>query len=357
MAKRANIVLELQGTIPTPPISLRDMYKGACSCDDVTMDAWSAKWLSNIAANKAKFGNFGDNGIGKVFGQFAGKPCIIAGAGPSLAKNIHLLKSRPKDMGLVSCLHNFHYMIDHDCKPDFFVSLDAGDVTIEEVTEGSKRLGDPSKFREGDDWVSEDYYWAETEKYTLVCYIGTSPKLLEKWRGKVLFFNAPVPNKEFRDKVNSIEVFYQWISNGGNVLGACLYFAKGYLGSQVTIFIGADFSFSNEHEARFHPWHSKYDSSIGKAMRAVDIYSNGVWTWPSYWNFKLWFDYVTYTLPGIYINATEGGIFGSYREGNIANVKQMDLDKVFETFNIHEQLRYQAEHPNEDNPQCDKILV
>jgi hypothetical protein len=342
MVKRANIVLEYQNVIPTPPIALKDMYKSACSADDITIEAWGTKWLQNIADNKAKYGSFGAMGIGTEFGKWAGKPCILAGAGPSLAKNVHLLKTRPKDMCLVSCLHNYHYMIDHDARPDYFVSLDAGDVTIEEVTEGS---------------TTETDYWGESEKYTLVCYIGTSPKLLEKWKGKILFFNAPVPSQTFRDKVFEIEPFAQWISNGGNVLGACMYFAKAYLGCQVSLFVGADFSFSNEHEIKFHPWNSKYDHNAGNYIHAVDVYGNKVKTWGSYWHFKLWFDFVAYVLPGIYINCTEGGIFGAYREGNIANVAQMDLAKAIETFSIHEKIRYQAEHPNEISAQSDIILV
>lgn len=343
MTKRANVVLELQPTIPAPPISLRDMYRGACSADDITIEAWQEKWIANIIANKAKFGSFAENSIGSEFAKWEGKPCIVAGAGPSLAKNAAILKNRPKSMCLVSCLHNFHYMEDHGAEVDYYVSLDAGPVTIEEVTEGGSK--------------SAEEYWAATEKRTLVCYIGTIPELLDKWRGRILFFSAPVPSASFRDKVDSIEIFSQWISNGGNVLGACMYFAKGFLGCQTTIFIGADFSFSNEHEIKFHAWDSKYDAAAGNTIRAVDIYGNSCKTWTSYWNFKLWFDYVVYTLPGIYINATEGGIFGAYREGNIARLLQMDLANVIEMFSIHEKIRYQAENPGIRGPLSDVILV
>ena len=343
MTKKSTIVLEYAPTIPDPPIPLGNMYRAACSADDVTINSWQDKWVANIKANKEKFGSFKANSIGQEFGKFAGKPCIIAGSGPSLAKNASLLKSRPKEMVLVSCLHNFHFMEDNEAEVDYYVTLDAGPVTIEEVYEGGTK--------------SPDEYWALTEKRTLIAYIGTHPDLLAKWRGKVLFYNAPIPSLELRGRITEIEPFHTWISNGGNVLGACLYFAKGYLGCHVTIFVGADFSFSNEYSVRFHPWASKYDANAGNVIKTSDIFGNSVKTWGSYWNFKLWFDYVVYTLPGIYINATEGGIFGAYREGNIQRLLQMDLSYVIEMFSMHEKLRYQAENPDNYGNQSDIILV
>jgi len=343
MAKTSTVVLEYQPTIPAPPVSLGNMYKAACSADDVTIDSWADKWVANIKANKAKFGSFGEHSIGQEFGKFAGKPCIIAGSGPSLAKNVAILKDRPKDMCLISCLHNFHYMEDNGANVDYYVTLDAGPVTIEEVYEGGTK--------------SPEEYWAATEKRTLVAYIGTHPELLRQWRGKVLFYNAPIPSLDLRNRINEVEPFYTWISNGGNVLGACMYLAKGYLGSHVSIFVGADFSFSNEYSVRFHPWESKYDANAGNVLKTLDIYGNTVKTWGSYWNFKMWFDYVVYTLPGIYINATEGGIFGAYKEGNIQRLIQMDLSYAIEMFSMHEKLRYQAEFPGTYSRESDIILV
>ena len=339
----ANVILELQPGIPQPPLTLGQMYKSACASDDQTIVHWREIWLNNMRKNKARFGSFAENGIGTIFGKMDGRPCIIAGAGPSLALNIGKLKNRPKTMGLVSCLHSFHAMEDAEACPDYYVTLDAGPITVEEVTEGGTKTADE--------------YWAITKDRTLVAYIGTHPELLEKWQGKVVFFNAPIPDNVLRDEIEKIEPYYQWISNGGNVLGACMYLAKGWLGSPTTIFIGADFSFSNRDKRRFHAWDSKYDASIGNTLRTSDIYGNSVHTWPSYWNFKLWFDYVTMTLPGFYINASESGIFGAYKEGNIDSVKQFTIDKVFEMFSLHEQLRYQAENPSVHSRLSDIILV
>jgi hypothetical protein len=329
--KQATLTLELQPYIQAPPQTLNSMYASACSSDGPTIQAWRSKWIANITQNSKNFGPFASKGIGNLFQSWLGSPVIVAGSGPSLALNIGKLKNRPKCIKLISCLHNFHAMEDNDAEVDYYVSLDAGPITVHEVSEGGSR--------------TPDEYWELTAKRKLVAFIGSDPELLTKWRGELYFFNAPVPDTSYMEEVSAIDPLHQYISNGGNVLGACLYFAKGWLGAVSTIFVGADFAFSNREKVKFHYWDSQYDKSIGETLRVVDIYGNSVRTWPSYWNFKLWFDYVSMVCPGHYINATEGGCFGAYREGNIMSILQLELDKVFEMYSLSDKLIYRAENP------------
>lgn len=331
--KKAEILIDYQPYVDQPPISNADMYQKACSADGPTIKMWNDVWLKNISANKAKFGSFEDQCIGFLHDEHAGKPCIVAGAGPSLKRNGYLLKDRPKWMPLIACLHSFHFLEDVGAAPDYYVTLDAGEVTIEEVTEGGTK--------------PEEEYWAKTADRTMLAYIGTSPRLLEKWRGRVLFYNSPVPDDEFRKKADEIEPFHQWVSTGGNVLGACMYIAKAYLGCQVLAFVGADFSFSNREKLSFHAWDSKYDANLGQTLRAIDIYGCPVLTWPSYYNFSLWFCYVTQVLPGFWVNCTEGGIFGSFRDGNVRSIIQMDLDKFLQMWAMTKHHEHQARHPSQ----------
>ena len=342
MSKTANIQLELQQYIPRPPMTLQQMYGSACSADGPTINAWRARWVGNITQNSKQFGPFASKGIGKLFQSWLGASVIIAGSGPSLALTIGKLKDRPRCMKLISCLHNFHAMEDNGAEVDYYVSLDAGPITVHEVSEGGSR--------------TPDEYWELTASRKLIAFIGSDPELLTKWRGEIIFFNAPVPDESYMKEISAIDPFHQYVSNGGNVLGACLYLAKGWLGAVTTIFVGADFAFSNREKVRFHYWDSQYDASIGETQRVVDIYGNSVKTWPSYYNFKLWFDYVSMVCPGIYINATEGGCFGAYREGNIMSVLQLDLDRVYEMFGISGKLKYRADNPCEAANSKDVIL-
>lgn len=326
--RQALIKLEYQPYVDAPPVQPQQLYQQACSNDNSTISYWEETWLKNIRANKKKFGSFKEFGVGQLHGQHAGKACILVGSGPSLKYNAHELLNN-KCLPVISCLHNFHYLEELGVNVDYYVSLDAGPVVIDEVTEGGTK--------------PEDWYWERSRSKKLICFIGTDPKLLDKWQGEVYFFNAPVPSERYMGKVDEMEKFKTYISNGGNVLGGCAYIAKGILGCNVNVFIGADFSFS--YESKFHGWDSKYDANMGQTVLMRDVYGIPVKSWQSYANFKAWFDWLAQTVPGIYINATEGGTFGAYNNGNIRAVIQMPLKNALQMLQMHEELRQQCEDP------------
>lgn len=329
MARTAEITLEFQNTIDYVPVAPQQMYANACSNDTVTINSWRDTWIKNVKENHARFGPFKDHSVGSLHGLHVGKPAIVAGAGPSLKYNGHLLKNRG-EIPLVSCLHNFHFFEDQDIKVDYYVTLDAGEITIEEVSEGGKN--------------TPEWYWERSKDCTLLAYIGTSPRLIEKWQGKVLFFTAPVPDTIYQSAVDEIEPFGVFVSNGGNVLGAAMYIAKAFFGCNPIVYVGADFSFS--YDKKFHGWDSKYDKNLGYVIKKVDVFGNKVLTWQSYANFCEWFQYIAIQVPGIWINATEGGCFGSYPEGNIAAIKQMELNQVLKMYSMHLETKNQCEFPN-----------
>lgn len=323
--KTKQIICEYQNYIDYTPVPPQQLYGQACSSDEVTINSWRDTWQRNVKANHDKFGSFYEFSIGNLYGLAAQKPVIVIGSGPSLKDNAEELKNK-KDILTLSCLHNFHFLEDLGCPADYYVSLDAGEVVIDEVYEGGSK--------------TEDEYWELTKNRTLLCYIGTSPQLLSKWRGKVLFFNAPVPDQKFNEYVESIEVFNTFVSNGGNVLGACLYIAKAFLGASIIAFMGADFAFS--YEKKFHGWNSKYDAKLGNVMRVPDVFGNLVYTWKSYHNFKGWFEYITLTVPGIYYNCSEGGTFGAYKEGNLRSIYQLPIKDFIRQMTMFEEIKEQS---------------
>lgn len=332
--KQALVNLEYQPTILQAPIPMGALYQQAASNDQITIESWKDIWISQTKANRAVFGPFKDKSIGSLHNKHRHMPMFVVGSGPSLKKNAHLLKG-DHGIPIISCLHNFHFLEDLGVNVDYYVSLDSGPVTIEELSEG----GNPSTD-----------YWAKTKGKKLLAYIGSHPNLLAKWQGEIFFFNCPVPSMEIEDALNAIERFKVLVSSGGNVLGASLYIAKAFLGCRTTIFLGADFSFS--YDDKFHGWDSKYDKKIGNYIRMTDIFGLRVKTWQSYANFAAWFSWVAQAVPGEYINCTEGGIFGAYNEGNIMHVKQMDLEDCIKGFTLSETTRDQVQ-----NPQTEKIAI
>lgn len=330
--KKAEVYLRYQNLISEPPVQPQALYSQSCSNDKPTIQSWRPIWISQAAENKKRFGSFKDHGIGKLFGKYQHKPVILAGSGPSLKLNADKLQDRG-DLGLVSCLHNFHFLEDSGARPDFYVTLDAGPVTIEEVHEGGKR--------------SPDEYWELTKDRVLLAYIGTHPELLKKWKGEIYFFNCPVPDETVKSEINQIETFSQYVGTGGNVLGASLYISKGFFGASEIVFTGADFCFS--YDDKFHAWDSKYDKNLGHCVALTDVYGIRRLTWQSYANFKAWFDYIALTVHGTWINATEGGCLGSYPTGNLNCFRYMDLVDVLKVYNMNSHIKAQAEFPEKDN--------
>lgn len=320
---QAVVNLEYQGYIPAPPTSKDSLRQSFASNDDLTVKSWWNEWRANKIQNLQEFDVF--QTAMSEHGKWAYKPVIISGTGPSLKRNAHLLAGRG-GIGLVSCLHSFGFFHDRGIRPDYYLNLDAGDITLPEMAQGGAN--------------GEDYYWDATQDYTLVTALHCNPKLHRKWKGKILWFdtaldkmNDSIPDERLKD-------FRLVFQTGGNTLGACHYMAKAILGGSPIIFVGADFSFS--YDRAFHPFKSPYDEKFAGVIPVTDVFGNRLATWPSYYGFKCWFEHVALgghgNTPGTYINCTEGGILGAYPDGNIAQIKQSRLQTVLEEYDLHKKM-------------------
>jgi hypothetical protein len=320
--------LTMQRVIDAPPVSKDQLYNQAASNDGITTASWEEIWIKHVNINKAR--DFTANSIMKLFGSEAYKPIICLGSGPSLKKNVMELKGR-EEIRVVSCLHNFAYLEDRDLmsKDDYYLTLDAGEITIPEVTQ----LKDTDVNR------PDEWYWGRTKDRTLLAHVATHPDLLEKWQGPIYYFFTPLSSDKLTDEFKRNIDFSKVpiVQVGGNALGGCMYVAKAILGAGVIIFAGADFSFDYAHQ--FHPAASPYDKQFSGIMPATDIFGNRVYTWGSYFNFKNWMEYIAMGGKGnnmvLMINATEGGIMGSYPEGNIQQIRQMGLKDAIYTFTMY----------------------
>jgi len=322
---QAVVRLQFQKPIE-PPVSKPDLQKQYSSGDEVTVNSWFDEWKYNKKENLKRFKIF-DRSVSSENGKFAYKPVIIAGSGPSLKKNAHLLKDRG-EIGLVSCLHNFGFFEDLGVKPDYYMNLDAGNITLWEVSQGGTK--------------TEEEYWEATKDHTLVTALHCNPSMHDKWRGKILWYDTALQgfNEGLYEEFPALKDFRTVFQTGGNTLGACHYMAKAILGTASLIFVGADFAFS--YDRKFHPFDSPYDAKFDGLIPATDVFGNRVFTWPSYYGFKTWFEYIAMGgsagTPGTYTNCTEGGILGAYPQGNIFPIRQRALLEVMVECGLHKKL-------------------
>ena len=328
MRRTLEMDLEFLPYLESAPVQPEQLQKQATSNDDRTIEAWRETWIKNTKENHERCGPFVNSHLGTQFNRFRNQPCIVLGSGPSLKNSIEALKKN-KTIPVISCLHNFHYLVDNGIKVDLWVSLDSGKVTIEEISEGGEH--------------SPGYYKQKTQGQQLAAFIGSDPELIETWQGDVTWFSCGIPDQKIREEFEAIEKFEIYVSNGGNVLGASMYIAKAFWGCNPIAFAGADFCF--DYTKRFHPWDSKYDGKLGKALIHNDIFGNKVYTWQSYFNFKGWFEGVSMRCPGIWHNISEGGTLGAYPNGLIPSIKQQAAEDFVKMYHICEEIKFMCENP------------
>ena len=182
-----------------------------------------------------------------------------------------------------------------------------------------------------------DYYWGKTKDKVLLANVASNPEIFDKWQGKIYIFSTMIPDQGIKDEFDKVEKFTHYISSGGNAAGACMYVAKAIMGSSDIIYCGVDCCFS--YDQHFHSYDTQYDNwkgkGIGETVRWPDIYGIPRKTWPSYMNFKLWFDYISMNTPGTWSSASTG-IIGSYPEGNLRAFRFGTLRNLLEMYRISE---------------------
>lgn len=186
------MVLECQPYIPGPPQGKQALWNNAVKNDGVTTTSWRDTWIRQTEENSKSF-DFSANSAMACHHKARYQPVIVAGSGPSLKKNWQMLlpspteENRPGRCGIkmVSCLHNFGFMEDRDLMgpDDYYITLDAGEITLSEVTEGGEAHDD-------------DWYWERTKDRTLIAYHAAYPAMLRKWKGKILWFTTPTNSHE-----------------------------------------------------------------------------------------------------------------------------------------------------------------
>lgn len=355
MLRNISIDLIYQPTISQIPFSPDELMQKSASNDKATILHWKDIWTQQYAANKVHFESFYHHSIGELVGKNLHKSAIVIGSGPSLKQSLDGLRANAKmrhPITTISCLHNFGYLIDEGIEADYYLTLDAGSIVINDVFEGRKH--------------APEYYWEKTKEKTLLAYAATDPNLLQLWQGKILFFNTFIPDPQVSSVLDNIENFSHCISSGGNALGACMYVAKVVMGSQTIIYVGADYCF--DYDNTFHSYKTHYDD-VGQFVLHPDVFGIPRKTWLSYLNFKFWLDRVSMVIPGVWVNASFGCL-GAYLGGNIPSFIYQPLDQWLVQYEMGECVtKYEKVDGSADKksllwleefyalPQQDKVLL
>ncbi|MBY6836418.1 motility associated factor glycosyltransferase family protein [Clostridium botulinum] len=219
--------------------------------------------------------------INELNHKFKNMSAIVVSAGPSLEKNIHLLKDVQDKFIIITGGRTLKTLLDEGIRPDFVCSIDPG--------EGSYRVIEKALDSE------VPLVFSEVSNY----------KMVEEYKGNKIFFE----DMDFHDiTYDLIRKKADGLWQGGSVAHICISLAA-YLGCNNIIFVGQDLAYTNN---KYHADSASLNNnSIEKDNKYIyvdDIYGEEVPTTIQLDFYrknieKMILEYSEVT----FINSTEGG--------------------------------------------------
>lgn len=93
-----------------------------------TITRFSKDWLYNLIDNIVSINSTNAYRLSDLESKFIGQTALIAGAGPSLADNLHNIKNNRDKFVIFAVNKTVQYLLQNDIIPDFVVCLDAGNI-------------------------------------------------------------------------------------------------------------------------------------------------------------------------------------------------------------------------------------
>jgi Uncharacterized protein conserved in bacteria len=277
-----------------------------------TLAFFSKSFFQNFIKNLKNSAGYGV--INSYRNVFKGKSAIIVSAGPSLEKNIHLLKDVQKKIIIICGARTLKALTNIGVVPDFVCAVDPQDITYTIM---------------GNELKSE---------VPLVFMDSANYKLVNEYRGqKILFSNEGM--EEYVESIvgEKVDSLFQ----GGSVAHVCAGLAV-YLGCNPIVFIGQDLAYTGD---KFHAENAKamenpgdvYLTEIekykdawanidGENIYVKDIYGNLVRTSNVLNLYREEFEVIIEKCEEIdFVNSTEGG-------AHIKGTKVIPLKDTIETY-------------------------
>ena len=177
---------------------------------------FASQWHSNCMININEM--FSSHSVNLFKNIFKNKPCVIVSAGPSLNKNVELLKEIKGKIPILAVYTALKVLDNHNIEPDIVFALD-----------GKQMLYDEYK----------------NIKFDMPFFYkpNLNPEVLNSHKGNKIFSNS-VYNFSYFEIFGFLNKTLDIIQQGGSVVCDTTDFAT-YMGCNVLIFIGQDLAFTN----------------------------------------------------------------------------------------------------------------
>lgn len=248
---------------------------------------FSEDWQKNYFKNMPVI--FQSTPITYFKNEFKNIPAVIVSAGPSLNKNVHLLKGMEENILILSTDSALKVLLKNNIKPHLVFTIDGDVLTYE-------------KFR------GIDY-----SHIPMVFHPLANDKIVEEHKGQKVFFTRGdhIFNLYMEKDLDTS------LATGGSVATAAFFMACR-MDANPVVFIGQDLAFTEE---RTHAAGTMYDEELHEKnlrkrlekhyVKVKGNYEKEVITDPTYRSYLIWFQDAIAAEKNNrkFINATEGGAF------------------------------------------------
>ncbi len=302
-----------------------------------TLIRYAKEWQRNFVENLRNINK--DSTIEKLHKQY-NCPVVVASGGPSLTKQIPLLKKYRNNIILISAGSTTNSLISNNIEPDYVVTIDGGEPNYNHF----KQL----KLDNAEIIYSMQNHFKVRESFSQRGYlIGT-----EHFNKLALYLE-----KEFNVNFPALEY-------GGSVAHAAFNVAH-YISSGPIALIGQDLAYTdNLTHAANNKNARKIDEAFIKEQEAFQVegyYGEPVWTSPVLQSMKLDFEaLITVRKPDVpFFNCTEGGVkINGFKQLTFEDflkkfASEIEICKVSNVNNsslhldIHDKLKQTVRHLNE----------
>jgi len=219
---------------------------------------------------------------------FKNVPAIIVAAGPSLDKNIRLLKKVENRAVIISVDSALPSLITHGISPHFLTSIDPQDATYEKISNLAPAAKDIS----------------------LICSSAVTPKVPKFFPAKDVFW---IFSGKSQEKWLSSLLDGKLLTKGAGTVAHLNLIAAIVMGCSPIIFVGQDLAYADNKD---HAEHAilKHSQLMQNTINSPDfmwidgIDGGKVPSNRSFFGMKKYFEQLMTDNPNVYINATEGGV-------------------------------------------------
>ena len=292
--------------------------------EDKKYDKFKNDFFSTISFNSRIFGNSSEDtliGLNNILNNekhllkskdfkkidnFKNKPAVCVAAGPSLDKNINILKKYQDNVLILACDTVLEKLLKNNIKPDIVGVLERGEKVYDYFFKDSLEL----------DMIPKDI--------VLIAEGVAHPKIFDNFPGeKVTVFRKKVPTERwFHENIKDIQTI-----EAGNSVANLNFSIAHALGASPIILVGQDLAYSQDGKA--HTIETGYenfgdDDLTEDNTDTVEVkgYNGEKLKSKKWWKvFKQWFEFKIANDNINCIDATEGG---AYIEGT----KKMKLEEV-----------------------------